>query len=120
MDKNKSKNKRRLRRRQHNRNKLRGDASRPRLCVTRSLKHISVQLVDDTVGKTLASASTQEKGFSGGYGGNAAAAAEIGKLIAERAKDAGITAARFDRGHGRYHGRLAALADAAREAGLQM
>jgi len=122
VNKQKIKNKRRLRRRQHTRNKLRGDAQRPRLCIERSLKHISVQLIDDDSGKTLASASTRDKDLKGSlkYGGNADAAAEVGKAIAKKASDAGISAARFDRGHNKYHGRVAALADAAREAGLQI
>ncbi|TWT83683.1 50S ribosomal protein L18 [Planctomycetes bacterium CA13] len=121
MDKNKKLQKQRIRRRHHNRNKLRGDADRPRLCVNRSLKHFSCQLVDDMTGKTLASASTLDKTVRGdiGYGGNAEAAAKIGKIIAEKATAAGIKMAKLDRGHNRYHGRLQAFADAAREAGLQ-
>jgi len=75
------------------------------------------QIIDDTTRMTLVSASTEEKAFSG-YGGNAAAAAELGKLLAERAKAAGIEKVCFDRGHYKYHGRVAALADAAREGGL--
>ena len=92
-----------------------GDASRPRLTVFRSLKHISAQLIDDTVGKTLASASdkdvaSKEKPL--------VRAKEVGKLLAERAVKAGVKAAVFDRGSFRYHGRVAALADGAREGGL--
>ncbi len=120
MDKTKEKNKRRQRRRYHVRNKLRGSADYPRMTVCRSLKHISCQLIDDISGKTLAAASTYEKGFGAGYGGNSEAAAAVGKLIAERAKAAGISKVRLDRGHAKYHGRVAALADAAREGGLQV
>ncbi|TWU32944.1 50S ribosomal protein L18 [Novipirellula artificiosorum] len=121
MDKNKKLLKKRIRRRQHVRNKLRGDAERPRLCVSRSLKHFSCQLVDDEAGKTLVSASTLDQSVRGdvGYGGNSEAAAKIGTLIAEKATAAGITSVRLDRGHNRYHGRVKAFADAAREAGLQ-
>jgi large subunit ribosomal protein L18 len=120
VNKQKEVNARRQRRRFHNRKKLRGSAERPRLCIRRSLKHIGCQIVDDFAGKTLASASTQDKGVRDqiSYGGNKDAAALIGKLIAERALEAGIKEVRFDRGHGKYHGRIAALADAAREAGL--
>lgn len=121
MDKNKQIQKKRLRRRYHTRNKLRGSADHPRLCVHRSLKHFSCQLIDDVTGKTLASASTRDKGLRGtiGYGGNCDGAAQVGKAIAEKASAAGITAAKLDRGHNRYHGRVKAFAEAAREAGLQ-
>jgi large subunit ribosomal protein L18 len=90
------------------------------LCVTRSLKHISAQIVDDSTGKTLISASTQDREHSPAIkvGGNCAAAALIGKSVAQRAQAAGITTVCFDRGPYRYHGRVAAVADAAREAGL--
>ncbi|WP_146514482.1 50S ribosomal protein L18 [Rubripirellula amarantea] len=122
MDKNKILNKRRLRRRNHVRNKLRGSADHPRLCIHRSLKHFSCQLVDDLAGKTLVSASTRDKGVSPKVknGGNCDAAAEIGKLLAEKATAAGITQVKLDRGHNRYHGRVKAFADAAREAGLNL
>ncbi|GAA5509929.1 50S ribosomal protein L18 [Novipirellula caenicola] len=121
MDKNKKLQKKRLRRRQHVRNKLRGSADHPRLCVQRSLKHFSCQLVDDDAGKTIASASTRDKSVreSVSNGGNSDAAAMIGKLIAERATSAGVTAVKLDRGHNKYHGRVKAFATAAREAGLQ-
>ncbi len=119
MDKNKEKNRKRLRRRRHVRNKLRGSAECPRLSVYRSNKNVSAQLIDDESGKTIASASTRDKAVEVGYGGNCDAAAQIGKSIAEKAIAAGIKAVRFDRGHFKYHGRVAALADAAREAGLQ-
>lgn len=102
------------------RKKVRGTPERPRLSVHRTLKHLSVQLIDDVNGKTIASASTLDKALrkAVGYGGNCDAAVKIGKEIAEKAKAAGITQVSFDRGHCRYHGRVAALADAAREAGL--
>lgn len=86
------------------------------MCIQRTLKHFSCQLIDDEGGKTLVSASTIG---GSGYGGNAEAAAKIGKEIADKAKAAGITAVRLDRGTCRYHGRLAAFADAAREGGLE-
>ncbi len=110
----------RLRRKYRVRNKIRGTADRPRLTVHRTLTGFSAQLIDDLAGKTLVSGSTREKDLraSIGYGGNCAAAAKLGKLVAERAKAAGIERVAFDRGHCRYHGRVAAFADAAREAGL--
>ncbi|MBR4751895.1 MAG: 50S ribosomal protein L18 [Thermoguttaceae bacterium] len=97
-------------------------SSRPRMCVFRSSRHISVQIVDDSQGKTLASASTYEKDFreSNANGGNVAAAAIVGKKIAERALAAGVTAVAFDRKGYQYHGRVQALADAARDAGLDI
>lgn len=120
MDKNKKLGKKRLRRRNHVRNVLRGSATRPRLCVQRSLKHFSVQLVDDSSGRTLVSASTRDKSLreSVKTGGNCDAAAAVGKTIAERATAAGIKEAKLDRGHNKYHGRVKAFADAARESGL--
>jgi large subunit ribosomal protein L18 len=122
MDKNKRIQKQRKRRRFHVRNKLRGSTDRPRLCIHRSLKHFSCQLVDDLSGKTLASASTRDKVVRSdvGNGGNCDAAATVGKLIAEKATAAGIIAVKLDRGHTRFHGRVKAFADAAREAGLQL
>lgn len=113
--------KQRTRRRFRVRKSIKGTAERPRLSVTRSHKHISAQLIDDLAGKTLASASTLDKGLSGSvkYGGNKDAATLVGKAIAERAKAAGVEAVCFDRGAYKYHGRVAALADAAREGGLQ-
>ncbi len=97
-------------------------STRPRLCVFRSSRHISAQVVDDSCGKTLASASTYEKDFrsSNANGGNVAAASVVGKLIAERALAVGVTAVAFDRKGYKYHGRVAALADAARETGLNI
>lgn len=98
------------------RKKVTGTESRPRLNVFRSLKHIYVQVIDDVNGRTVASASTREKGQS--HGANVQGAAAMGKLIAERCKEKGIEEVVFDRGGFRYHGRVKALADAAREAGL--
>jgi len=100
------------------RRKMRGTAERPRLAVFRSVAHIYAQVIDDNAGATLASASTVDKG-SKSKGGNVAAAKEIGKLVAERAKDKGIKTVVFDRGGYPYHGRIKALADAARSAGLE-
>lgn len=121
MDKNKQIQKKRLRRRHHVRNRLRGSADQPRLCVQRSLKHFSCQLIDDEAGKTLASASTRDKSLRGQFSatGNCDAAALVGKAIAEKASAAGIQAVKLDRGHNRYHGRVRAFAEAAREGGLQ-
>ena len=112
-------NKRRERRQFRVRNKIQGTAACPRLCVTRTLKHFSCQAIDDETGRTLFSASTTAKDF-GSYGGNCAAASTIGKIIGEKAKAAGVTQACLDRGKSMYHGRVAAFADAAREAGLQI
>ena len=102
------------------RNRLKADAIRLRLSVFRSHKHIYAQIVDDSAGRTLAAASTLDKQLRGQitYGGNKAAAALVGKLLAQRALEKGIKEVYFDRGRYKYHGRLAALADAAREAGL--
>ena len=109
------------RKRRHTRvrKKLSGTAARPRLVVTRSARHILVQIVDDTVGKTLASASSMEKDLKGATGDKSAKSREVGKLLASRAKAAGISAVVFDRGGNKYHGRIAALADGAREGGLE-
>jgi large subunit ribosomal protein L18 len=97
-----------------------GSAVRPRLAVFRSSKHIYAQVIDDSKGATLASASTLDEAIKGqaSYGGNKAAAALVGKAVAERAKQAGIDKVCFDRRSYKYHGRIQALADAAREAGL--
>ncbi len=100
------------------RRRISGTQERPRLAVFRSLKHISVQVIDDTAGRTLAAASSAEKN-SRVNGGNINGAKEIGKLIAGRAKEKGIDKVVFDRGGYLYHGRVKALADAAREAGLE-
>ncbi|PWU44988.1 50S ribosomal protein L18 [Micromonospora globispora] len=96
-----------------------GTAERPRLVVTRSLRHIVAQIVDDTKGHTLASASTMDDSLRGTEGDKSALAGKVGALLAERAKAAGISKVVFDRGGNRYAGRVAALADAAREAGLE-
>ncbi|MGW4498451.1 50S ribosomal protein L18 [Micromonospora sp. NPDC004336] len=101
------------------RKNISGTAERPRLVVTRSLRHIVAQIVDDTKGHTLASASTLEASLRGSEGDKSALAGKVGALLAERAKAAGISKVVFDRGGNRYAGRVAALADAAREAGLE-
>jgi large subunit ribosomal protein L18 len=113
--------KRQDRRKTRIRSVVRGTTERPRLSVFRSLKNISVQIIDDTTGRTLVSACTLEKTLRGttGSGGNIKAAALIGRQIADRAKAKGINKVAFDRGGYRYHGRIKALADAAREGGLQ-
>src|SRR5207244_963808 len=100
------------------RDKVSGTTERPRLAVFRSLKHIYAQVIDDAHGKTIASASSREKD-SGAKGANAAAAKAVGALIAKKAKDKGITRVVFDRGGYLYHGNIKALADAARENGLE-
>jgi large subunit ribosomal protein L18 len=107
----------RARRHRRVRKKVQGTPQRPRLAVFRSAKHIVAQVIDDVNGVTLASASTHESSFDG-YGGNTDAAERVGALTAERAKAAGIDKVVFDRGGNRYHGRVKALADAAREGGL--
>jgi len=108
----------RLRRQKRGRKKLNGTSERPRLVVTRSPKHISVQVVDDLVGKTLAFASTMEADVRAVSGDKTEKAKKVGELVAERAKAAGIEGVVFDRAGNKYHGRVAALADAAREGGL--
>jgi large subunit ribosomal protein L18 len=101
------------------RKKVRGTAERPRLAVKRSSRHIVVQLIDDLAGRTLASASSLEADVRELDGDKKARAAAVGKLVADRAREAGVTAVVFDRGGYDYHGRIAALADAAREGGLE-
>jgi large subunit ribosomal protein L18 len=101
------------------RKQVTGTAERPRLAVFRSNKHITAQVIDDRTGRTLAAASTVEADLRSSYGGNVAAATTVGRLVAERAKAAGVSKVVFDRGGFGYHGRVAALADAAREAGLE-
>ena len=96
-----------------------GTAERPRLVVTRSLRHITAQLVDDAKGHTLASASSLDPSIRGGAGTKREVSAKVGALVAERGRAAGISKVVFDRGGNRYAGRIAALADAAREAGLE-
>lgn len=98
---------------------LAGTAERPRLAVFRSLKHISVQVIDDSKGVTIASASSQEKALGAAAGGNKSGAEQVGKLIASRAKEAGVSKVVFDRGGFRYAGRVAALAESARKEGLE-
>jgi large subunit ribosomal protein L18 len=100
------------------RKKVRGTTDRPRLAVYRSLNHIYAQVIDDDNGKTLATASTTEKDLAGGTGGNIDAAQRIGRAIAERAIAAGVSSVVYDRGGYVYHGRVKALIDASREAGL--
>jgi large subunit ribosomal protein L18 len=121
MNPQKHKQVRRLRRRRHVRRKIVGTVERPRLTVFRSSKHIYAQLIDDLNGRTLAAASSNSPDLHKAvpYGGNVKAAKAVGKRLAEVAKERGITKAAFDRGHYRYHGRIKALADAAREGGLQ-
>jgi large subunit ribosomal protein L18 len=101
------------------RKNVNGTTERPRLVVTRSLRHIVAQIVDDTKGHTLASASTMDASLRGAEGDKSALAGKVGALLAERAKAAGVSKVVFDRGGNRYAGRVAALADAAREAGLE-
>ncbi|GAA4710071.1 50S ribosomal protein L18 [Nocardioides conyzicola] len=108
----------RLRRQVRGRKKISGTAERPRLVVTRSTKHITVQVVDDLVGKTLAYASTMEADLRGFEGDKTAKAKKVGELVAERAKSAGVEGVVFDRAGNKYHGRIAALADGARAGGL--
>ena len=108
----------RLQRQLRGRKKLFGTAERPRLVVTRSTKHIGVQVVDDLAGHTLVSASSMESDLRGVDGDKTALATKVGELVAERAKAAGIESVVFDRAGHQYHGRVAALADAAREGGL--
>lgn len=112
------KNKNRVKRHMRVRNKISGTAERPRLNVFRSSLHIYAQIIDDVSGKTLAAASTNEKSFEGATS-NVDAAKKVGLLVAERAKAAGVTDVVFDRSGYVYHGRVATLADGAREGGLK-
>ena len=109
----------RSRRHSRVRKKVTGTAERPRLVVFRSTRHIEAQIVDDAKGHTLASASTMEADVRAVEGDKTAKAARVGKLLGDRAKAAGISKVVFDRGGNRYHGRIAAVADGAREAGLE-
>lgn len=109
----------RLRRHRRIRKKLSGTADRPRLSVFRSSRHISAQLIDDGRGATIVAASTLDSALRSRPGGDVEAAASVGALLAARAREVGITSVLFDRGGYRYHGRVAALADAARGAGLE-
>ncbi len=108
----------RLRRQVRGRKRVTGTTDRPRLVVTRSSKHITAQVVDDSVGRTLASASTMEQDLRSVEGDKSAKAKRVGELVAERAKAAGVEGVVFDRAGNKYHGRVAALADGAREGGL--
>ncbi len=121
MDHSRSILRQRQRRRFRVRRSIRGTTERPRLTIFRTHKHIYAQVVDDSTGRTLASASSMDKALRDGlgFGGNKHAAAAIGKAVAERAKAAGVSQVCFDRGSFRYHGRVAVLAEAARAAGLQ-
>ena len=121
MRQQKTTNKQRWRRTNRVRKKVRGDAARPRLSINRSNKHLYCQLIDDEAGKTIASASTRDQALASKitYGGNVAAAKIVGEAIAERAKAAGVSQIRFDRGSYKFHGRVAELANAAREGGLE-
>ncbi len=112
------KNVARARRHLRVRKKVSGTPARPRLVVSRSTRHVYVQLVDDVAGRTLASASTMEPDLRALEGDKTAKAKKVGELVAKRAKEAGVDAVVFDRGGNRYHGRVAAIADGAREAGL--
>src|SRR5579872_5550390 len=114
-----SKNIVRLRIHERIRHRVHGTEERPRLAIYRSLNHIYAQVIDDRKGHTLAAASSSEKNSAVKSGGNVAGAKEIGKLVAQRAKEKGINKVVFDRGGYLYHGRIKALADAAREAGLE-
>jgi large subunit ribosomal protein L18 len=102
------------------RKKVSGTTARPRLVVTRSSRHVFVQVVDDVQGRTLASASTMEADLRASDGDKTAKARKVGELVAGRARDAGVETVVFDRGGNRYHGRVAALADGAREGGLSL
>jgi large subunit ribosomal protein L18 len=121
MDHSRSILRQRQRRRFRVRRSIRGTTDRPRLTIFRTHKHIYAQVVDDSTGRTLASASSMDKALRDGlgFGGNKQAAEVIGKAVAERAKAAGVSQVCFDRGSFRYHGRVAVLAEAARAAGLQ-
>ena len=115
-DKNVARSRRHLRVRK----KVSGTTTRPRLVVTRSSRHVFVQVVDDVAGRTLVSASTMEADLRGLTGDKTAKARKVGELVGQRAKDAGVDSVVFDRGGNRYHGRVAAIADGAREAGLSL
>jgi large subunit ribosomal protein L18 len=115
-DKNVARSRRHLRVRK----KVSGTTARPRLVVTRSSRHVFVQVVDDVTGRTLVSASTMEADLRGHDGDKTAKARKVGEIVGQRAKDAGVEAVIFDRGGNRYHGGVAAVADGAREAGLAL
>jgi large subunit ribosomal protein L18 len=115
-----TKSEHRVRRHRRVRKKVSGTAERPRLAVFRSNKHIYVQAIDDLAGRTIASASTMEADLRSGTGATVEAAKKVGQLVGERAKAVGVTTVIFDRGGFKYHGRIAAVADGAREAGLEL
>ena len=115
-----SKREARIRRHRRVRKKIRGTPERPRLSVFRSARHIYAQVIDDVHGRTLATASTTETGVRSGPTGTTDAAKSVGKLVGERAKAAGISTVVFDRGGFKFHGRVAGLAEGAREAGLEL
>ncbi|WP_309076382.1 50S ribosomal protein L18 [Paenarthrobacter sp.] len=117
---NKSKSASRSRRQLRIRKRISGTPARPRLVVNRSARHVFVQVVDDTIGQTVASASTLEADLRAFDGDKTAKAKRVGELVAERAKAAGVEAVVFDRGGNKYHGRIAAVADGAREGGLSL
>jgi len=121
MDPNREKSRKKTRRARRTRGRIEACAERPRLSVFRSLRHIGAQIVDDTQGRTLLALSSQSPEIRDqlSYWGNVAAASVVGKAFGEKAKSQGITAVAFDRGSYRYHGRIKAFADAAREAGLK-
>jgi large subunit ribosomal protein L18 len=116
----KSKAAARIRRQVRGRKKIAGTAVRPRLVVSRSSRHMFVQVVDDTIGKTVASASTMEADLRAFEGDKTAKARKVGELVAARAKEAGVDSVVFDRGGNKYHGRVAAIAEGAREGGLSL
>ncbi len=116
----KSKAAARIRRQVRGRKKIAGTSARPRLVVSRSSRHLFVQVVDDTVGKTVAYASTMEADLRAFDGDKTAKAKKVGELVAARAKDAGVESVVFDRGGNKYHGRVAAIAEGAREGGLAL
>jgi large subunit ribosomal protein L18 len=122
MNHEKTNARQRLRRRYRVRNRIKAEATRPRLAIFRSHKHVYAQIIDDLAGRTLAAASTAQSDVSSAvkYGGNKAAAQAVGRAIAERAIAAGVKDVAFDRREYQYHGRVAALAQAAREAGLNL
>jgi large subunit ribosomal protein L18 len=115
-----SKREARIRRHRRVRKKIRGTPERPRLAVFRSSRHIYAQVIDDVHGRTLATASTTESGLRSGRTGVVESAEAVGKLVGERAKAAGISTVVFDRGGFKFHGRVAGLAEGAREAGLEL
>ncbi len=119
MERIKLKRIRQARRKKSIRHSIFGLPQRPRLTVFRSAKHIYAQVIDDLSGRTIAAASTNEKGAKADYGGNRAAAEQVGKTLAGRAKEAGVETVAFDRNGYLYHGRVKALADGAREGGLK-